>query len=104
MENAKPIILDSRTIEIGRWKCLCMKGDGVLRVTLLPNAYKVGIHTNLPECDVASYFILVVLINKNEGVMVGISCIVLTPPFTRVIWVLKLTGKLRYVGNRARHR
>ena len=102
MENAKPIILDSRTIEIGRWKCLCMKGDGVLRVALFAGPYKVSINPNLSEGDVACHLILPILIEEDKWVLSYITTVILTPSNSWMVWVIKLLSELRDIGNGTR--
>jgi len=102
VENVKVVIFDPRSIEIGRRVCSCVKGDGVLGVALLTNSYKVSIDPDLSEGDVSCYFILSVLIEKNEGVLPRITAVILAPSETRMIGVVHLDAELGNIGDGTR--
>ena len=102
VEDVEVIILDPRTVEIGRGMCMCMKGNGVFRVSLFANSYNVSIDPDLSESDVSRYFILPILIEEDKGVLPHITAVVLAPPGSWVIRVIELLGKLGNVGDGTR--
>ena len=102
VENVEVIIFDPRAIEIWCGMCLCVKGDGVLRVTMLASPYKVSVNTNLSEGDVACHLVLTILVGKNKWVLPRITAVIFTPPVSWVIRVIELFGELRDVGNGTR--
>jgi len=99
MENIEVVIFDPRTIEIGRGVCVCVKGDGVFRVSPFTNSYNVSINPNLSEGNISCYFVLPVLIEKYKRVLPHITTVVLAPPVSWVIGVIKLLSKLGNVGD-----
>ena len=99
VEDVEVVIFDPRTIEIGRRVCTCMKGNGVLGVTLLANSYDVSINSNLSESDISRYFILSILVEENKWVLSHITTIVLAPSRTWMVWIVQLYGKLGNVGD-----
>jgi len=104
MENVEVIILDPRVVEIWSGMCLHMKGDGVFGVSLLANPYNVSVNPNLPKGDVLCYLILTILIEEDKRVLLHITAVVLTPPSSWVIWVVKLFNELRDIGDGTRCR
>jgi len=102
MENVEVVIFDPRTIEVGRRVCLHVKRNGVLRAPLLVNPYNVSINPNLPKSDISHYFVLTILIEEDEGVLPHITVVILTPSISWVVWIVKLLGELRNVGDGAR--
>ena len=103
VENVEVIILDPRMIEIGRGVCLCMKGDGVFRVSLFIDSYNVSINPDLSEGDVLRYFILPILIEEDKRVLPRITAVVLAPPISWVIRVVELLSELGNIGDGAQH-
>ena len=103
VEDIEVIILDPRAVEIGRGMCPCVERDRVFRVSPLANPYKMSVNSNLPKGDVSCYFILTILIEEDEGVLLRITAVILAPSVSWVVWVVKLVGKLRNIGDRARH-
>jgi len=102
MEDIEVVIFDPRAIEVGSRMCLCMKGNGIFRVTPLVHPYDVSIYPNLSECDVLCYFILPILIEEDKGVLACITAIVLAPSCPWVVRVIKLFGKLGNIGDGTR--
>jgi len=99
VKNIEIEIFDPRAIEVRGGICTCMKGNGVLGVTLLTNSYKVSVNPNLSKCDVSRYFVLPVLIEEYKGVLSRITAIVLAPPKSWVIGVVYLYAKLGHIGD-----
>jgi len=85
VENVEVVIFDPRTIEVGGRVCMCMKRNGVFRVSLFADPYNVSINSNLSKGDVSCNFVLPVLIEKNQGVLPRITAVVLTLPSSWVI-------------------
>ena len=104
VKDVEVVILDPRVIEIGRRVCACMKGDGVFGISPLTNSYNVSVNSNLSEGDVLHYFVLPVLIEKDKGVLLCITTVVLTPSRSWMVRVIKLFGELGNVGDGARSR
>ena len=104
VENVKVVILDPRAVEIGSGVCTCMEGNGKLRVASFASPYEVGIDPNLSESDITCHLVLPVLIEKDKWVLPRITVVVLAPPTSWMVWVIKLLGKLRNVGNGTRGR
>ena len=102
VENVEVVIFDPRTIEIGSRMCVCMEGNGKLRVTTFASPYKVSIDPDLPEGDIACHLILSVLIEEDKWVLLCITAVVLAPSNSWIIWIIKLLSKLRNVGDGAR--
>ena len=101
VKNIEVVILDPRTIEIGSWMRTHMEGDGVLRVAVLASPYNVSIDTNLPKGDILCHLILSVLIEEDKWVLPCITTVILTPPCSWMVWVIKLLSELRDVGDGA---
>jgi len=102
MEDVEVVVLDPKTVKIGRGMCTCMKGNGVLGIPLLVDPYNVSVNSNLPKSDISCYFVLPILIEKDEGVLPCITTVVLTPPNSWMVRVIKLFGELGNVGDGAR--
>ena len=88
MEDVEVVIFDPRSVEVWRGVCTCVKRNGVFRIALLVNSYKVSINPNLSEGDVLCYFVLPILIEEDQRVLSRITAIVLAPSETWVIWVV----------------
>ena len=99
VKDVEVVILDPGVIEIRRGMCMCVEGNGVLRVTLLANSYDVSIDSNLSESDISCYFVLPILIEEDKRVLLCITAIVLTPSETWMIWVVYLYAELGNVGD-----
>jgi len=102
VENVEVIIFDPRVVEVGRRVCMCVKGNGVLRVPPFANSYNVSVNSNLSEGDVSRYLILPILIEEDKRVLPRITVVVLTPSSSWMIRVAKLLSELRNIGDRAR--
>jgi len=102
VENIEVVIFDPRAIEIGGRVCMCMEGDGKLRVAALASPYKVSIDPNLPEDDIACHLILPILVEEDERVLLCITAVVLAPSISWMVRVIELLSKLGDVGNGAR--
>jgi len=104
VEDVEVVILDPRTVEVGRRVCVCMKGDGVLGISPLANPYKVSVNSDLPKGNVSCYLVLSILIEEDKRVLLRITAVVLTPSSSWMVRVVKLFSKLGNVGNGARGR
>ena len=102
MKDVEIMIFDPRAIEIGSGMCTCVEGNGELRVATLASSYEVSINSNLPEGDVACHFILPVLIEEDKWVLPCITAVVLTPPTSWMVQIIKLVCVLGNVGDRTR--
>ena len=102
VEDVEVIILDPRAIKIGGRVCACIKGNGVFGVPPLTNSYNVSVNSDLSKGDVSHYFVLPVLVKEDKGVLSCITAIVLTPPSSWVVRVVKLFSELGNVGDGAR--
>jgi len=102
VENVEVVVLDPRAIEVGSRMCMCMKGNGKLRVAALASPYKMSIDPNLPEGDIACHLILSVLIDEDKRLLPCITMVILAPSNSWVVWIIKLLSKLRDVGNGTR--
>jgi len=102
VKDIEVIILDPRVTEVGGGICMCMKGNGVLRVSSLANPYNVSVNSDLPKGDVLHYLVLTILIEEDEGVLLCITAVVLTPSSSWMIRVVKLFSELGNIGNGAR--
>ena len=99
VENVKVIIFDPGAIEIGSRVSTCMEGNGMLGVATLVSPYKVSIDPSLSEGDIACHFVLPVLIEEDERVLLCITAVVLAPSNSWMVRIIKLLGKLRNVGD-----
>jgi len=104
VEDIKVIIFDPGAVEIGRGVCLHMKGDGVLGVSPFANSYNMSINPNLSEGNISCYFILTVLVEEDKGVLLHITTVILAPPVSWMVQVIKLLSELGNIGDGARHR
>jgi len=104
MKDIEVIILDPRVIEVGGGMCTYMKGNGVLGVPSLANPYNVSVNSNLSKGDVLRYLVLTILVEKDKGVLLHITAVILTPSSSWMVRVVKLFSKLGNVGNGARGR
>jgi len=102
MKDIEVIILDPRATEIGGRMCLCVKGDGVFRISPFANSYNVSVNPSLSEGDILCYFVLPVLIEEDQRVLPHITTVVLTPSSSWVIWVIELLSELENVGDGTR--
>jgi len=100
VEDVEVIVLDPRTTKVGGGVCACMKGDGVFRISPFANSYNVSINPNLPEGDISRYFVLPILVEEDQRVLPHITTVILAPPSSWVIGVIKLISELGNVGNR----
>ena len=78
VKDIEVVIFDPWTIEVGSRVCMCMKGDGILRVTVLASPYDVSIDTNLSESDILCHLILTILVEENKWVLPRITAVILT--------------------------
>ena len=102
MENVEVIVFDPGTIEVGSGMCSCMKGDRILSIAALVSSYKVSIDPNLPKGDIACHLILSVFVEEDKWVLPRITAVVLAPPSSWMVWVVKLLSELRNVRNGTR--
>jgi len=102
VEDVEVVILDPRAIEIGGRVCTCVKGNGVLGIPSLADPYDVSVNSNLPKGDVSCNLVLSVLIKENERVLPCITAVVLTPPSSWMVWVIKLFSELGNIGDGTR--
>jgi len=102
VENIEVVVFDPRMIEIGGRVCLHVKRDGVLWVPLLANPYNVSVNSHLPTSDILCYLILTILVEEDEGVLPRITIVILTPSIPWMVWIVKLAGELRNIGDGAR--
>jgi len=102
VENVEVVIFDPRAIEIGGRVCTCVEGNRKLGVTPFASSYKVSVDPNLPESDIACHLILSVLVEEDKWVLPRITAVILAPPSSWMIWVVKLLSKLRDVGDGTR--
>jgi len=93
VEDIEVSVLNSNLIEIRRGKGLSVKGGGVLLIALAANADKVSVFVDTPVADVLGGFCLSFLIKEDNGVKMRLSTVILYPPFSRVVGVLKVTSK-----------
>jgi len=100
MKNVKVVILDPRAIEIGGGVCTCMKGDRKFRITTFASSYKMSINPNLPEGNIVCHLVLSILVEENEWVLPHITVVILTPPASWMVQIVKLIRELGDVGNR----
>ena len=102
MENIKVVILDPRVVEIWSGMCLCRKGNGIFGVFSFANPYNVSVNPNLPKGDISCYLVLTILVEKDKGVLLCITAVVLTPSSSWISRVVKLFSELRDIGDRTR--
>ena len=102
VEDVKVVVLDPKMVKIGRGVCMCVKRDGVLGIPLLADPYDVSVNSDLPKSDISCYFVLPVLIEEDKGVLPCITAVVLTPPSSWMVRVVKLFGELGNIGDGAR--
>ena len=93
MENVKVSVLNPSAVEVGRGEGPSMKRSGILAFSLATYSHKVGVFPNASVRDVLGCFCLAFLIEEDDGIKVGLSTIILYPPFTQVVRVLEVTGK-----------
>ena len=70
-----------------------MEGGRVLAIALASHSYKMSVFSNAPVTNVLSCLRLSFLVEKYDGIKVGLGPIISYPPFARVIWVLEVTSK-----------
>jgi len=102
MENVEVVIFDPRAVEIGGRVCTCVEGNSKLGVTPFASSYKVSVDPKLPESDIACHLILPVLVEEYKWVLLRITAVILAPPSSWMVWVVKLLSKLRDVGDGTR--
>jgi len=102
VEDVEVSVLDPNSIEIGRGEGLSMEGGGVFLIALATNANKVSIFVDTPVTNILSSFSLSFLVEEDNRIKVGLSTIILYPPFTRVVGVLKVASKWGGEANRLR--
>jgi len=102
VEDVEVIVFDPRTIEIGSRVCMCMEGNGILRVAVLASPYKMSVNPNLSEGDVTCHLILTILIEEDKRVLPHITAVILAPSSSWMVRVIKLLSELRDIGNGAR--
>jgi len=102
VENVEVVIFDPGAIEIWSRMCMCMKGDGKLRVATLASPYKVSIDPSLSEGNVTCHLVLPVLIEKNKRVLPRITVVILALSISWMVRVFKLLSKLRDIGDGTR--
>ena len=95
VEDVKVSVLDPSTVEVGRRESPGMERSRVLLIPLVPHSYKVSIFANASVTNVLGGLSLSFLIEKDNGVEVGLSFIIPYPPFARVIRILKVASKGR---------
>ena len=100
VENVEVIIFDPRAIEIGGGMCTCVEGDRKLGTATFVSPDKVSVNPNLPEGDIACHLVLPIFVEENEWVLLCITAVVLTPPVSWVVWIVKLIHELGDVGDR----
>jgi len=102
MKDVEISVFDPSTVEVRGREGSSMKEGRVLAVTLLSDTDKVSIFVNAPIANILGSLCLPFLVKENNGVEVGLSAVVLYPPFTRVVGVLEVAGEWR--GNADRFR
>jgi len=102
MKNVEVVIFDPRSIEIGGGMCTCVEGNRKLGVTPFASSYKMSIDPNLPEGDIACHLVLSILVEEDEWVLPRVTAVILAPPISWVVQVVKLLSELRNVGDGAR--
>ena len=102
VENVEIVIFDPRAVEVGRGMCTCMKGNGVFGVSPFANPYDVSINPNLSEGDISCNLILTILVEEDQRVLPRITMVILAPPISWMIWVVKLLSELGNVGDGTR--
>jgi len=93
MEDVEVSVFDPSAIEIGREEGPSMKGGRVFMSTLMANANQMSIFINAPVTDILGGFCLPFLIEEDDRVKVRLSPVILHPPFTRVVGILKVASK-----------
>ena len=81
-----------------------MEGNRVLGVSMLASPDKMSVNPNLPKGDVLCHFVLPILIEEDEGVLLCVTAVVLAPSTSRVVGVVELLSELGNIGNRTRSR
>ena len=102
VEDIEVIIFNPRAVEVGSRICTCVKGDGEFGITMLASPHKVSINPNLSKGDVTCYFVLPILIEEDKQVLLCITVVILAPPGSWVVWIVKLLSELRDVGDGTR--
>ena len=102
VEDVEVVIFDPRTIEIGSGMCMCVEGNGKLRVTPFASSHKMSVDPNLPEGDITCHLVLPILVEEDKRVLSRITVVVLAPSISWMVQVVKLLSKLRDVGDGTR--
>jgi len=100
VENVEVVVFDPRVIEIWGGMCTCVEGNRKLRIATFASSYKMSVDPNLPEGDITCHLVLPIFVKENEWVLPCITAVVLTPPASWVIWIIKLICELGNVGDR----
>ena len=93
MEDVEVSILDPKAVEIRGGECSSVKRDGILVITFASYSYKVSVFSNTPIRNVPSSLRLSFLIEEDNGVEMGLSPVISYPPFSRVLWILKIASE-----------
>jgi len=93
VEDVEVGVFNSSPVEIRRGKGLSVKGGGVLLIALVTDADKVSVFVDTPVADILGGFCLSFLIKEDDRVEMRLSAIILYPPFSRVVGVLKVASK-----------
>jgi len=102
VEDVEVSIFDPSTVEIGRGEGPSVEGGRVLVGTLATNTDQMSVFVDTPVTDVLSSLCLSFLVEEDDGVEVRLSSIILHPPFTRVVGILKVASKWGGKVNRLR--
>ena len=100
MKDVEISVFDPSTIKIRRRKGLSMKGGRVLAGALAPNTDKVSVFVDAPITNVLGSLCLPFLVEEDDGVEVGLSAVILYPPFTRMVGILEVADEWRSKADR----
>jgi len=104
MEDIEVVVFDPGTIEVGSGMCTGVEGNGELGIAMFASSYKVSVDPNLSKGDIARHLVLPVLIEEDEWILPRITAVVLAPPMSWVVRVVKLFSELRNIGDGTRCR
>ena len=102
MEDVEVSIFDPSAIEIGRGEGPSMKGGRIFTSPFAANAHQMSVFVNAPVANILGSLCLSFFIEEDDGVEVRLSSVILYPPFTRVIGILKVASKWGSKADRLR--
>jgi len=93
VEYVEVSVLDPNTIEVGRGEGLSVERGRIFATAFASHTYKVSILVDTLVANVLGSFSKSFLVEKDNGVEMGLGSIIMYPPFSGMVRVLEVTSK-----------